>query len=104
MPVALATRATRMRHVGADQPRYRHPYSGAACWLVLSGLTMDVPAFDWGTRANLEYRVAGRFAGIHFNHGSESCLRSGGLPAGAQFRYDLADCGEIGRASCRERV
>src|SRR6266581_4961459 len=74
MPVALAIRATRMRHVGADQPRYRHPYSGAACWLVLSGLTMAMPAFDWGTRANLEYRVAGRFAGLPSTSGIPAIL------------------------------
>src|SRR6266568_2470560 len=79
-----------MRHVGADQRRYGHPYFGARYWFVLSRLAVVVSEVDWGTRANLEYRVAGRFAFVHFYRGSESCLWSGGLPAGAQFRYDLA--------------
>src|SRR5690242_4897758 len=93
MSVALAATGARMGHVGADRRRYGHPYFGAGYWFVLSDLAVAVPALDWGTHAHLEYRVAGRFARVYFRRGSESCLRSGGLPAGAQFRHDLADPG-----------
>src|SRR6266699_2651073 len=82
-----------MRHVGADRRGYGHPYSGAGYWFVLSDFTMAAPALHWGTRAHLEHRVAGRFARVHFCRGRESRLRSGGLPAGAQFRQDLAGPG-----------
>src|SRR2546427_5698783 len=86
MSAALAATGARMGRVGADQRRYGHPYFGAGYWFVLSDLAVAVPALDWGTHAHLEYRVAGQFARVHFYRGSESCLRSGGLPAGAQFR------------------
>ncbi len=79
-----------MRHVGVDRRRYGHPNFGAGYWLVLSGLAVALPALDWGTHTHLEYRLAGRFARVHFCYRSESCLRSGGLPAGAQFRQHLA--------------
>src|SRR5439155_14364750 len=39
------------------------------------------------------YRVTGWFARVHFSCGSESRIRLGELPAGAQFRHDLADPG-----------
>src|SRR4029453_14202668 len=52
-----------------------------------------MPALDWGTRAHLEHRAAGRFAGVHFYRGSESCLRPGQLPISARFRQDLAATG-----------
>src|SRR5437867_12930507 len=90
MSAALATGSARLGHVGVDQRRYGHPYSGTGCWLVISGVTVALPAFDWGKYANLEHRVAGRVAHVHFSRRSESCLRSGGLPAGAQFRQHLA--------------
>src|SRR2546426_9271887 len=90
MSAALAAARARIRHVGADQRRYGHPYSGAGYWFVLSDFTMAVPALDWRTRAYLEHRVAGWFARVHFCRGSESSLWSGGLPAGAQFRQYLA--------------
>src|SRR5262245_25229659 len=93
MSAALAATGARMGHVGADRRRYGHPYFGAGYWLVLSELAVAVPALGWGTRAQVDYRVAGRFARVHFCRGCESCLRSGGLPAGAQFRHDLADPG-----------
>src|SRR5947199_2084097 len=80
-----------MRHVGADRQRYGHAYFGAGYWLVLPYFAVAVPALDRGTAAHFEYRVVGRFARIHFCGGSESSLRSGGLPAGAQFRQHLAD-------------
>src|SRR5213594_681620 len=90
MSAALAAARARIRHVGADRRGYGHPYFGAGCWLVLSGLAVAMPALDWGTRAYLEHRVAGWFARVHFCRGSESSLWSGGLPAGAQFRQYLA--------------
>src|SRR5262245_31266453 len=93
MSAALAATGARMGHVGADRRRYGHPYFGAGYWFVLSELAVAVPALGWGTRAHLEYRVAWRFARVHFCCGCESCLRSGGLPAGAQFRQDLAGPG-----------
>src|SRR2546427_10503550 len=89
MSAALAATGARMGRVGADQRRYGHPYFGAGYWFVLSDLAVAVPALDWGTHAHLEYRVAGQFARVHFYRGSESCLRSGGVSAGAQFRPDL---------------
>src|SRR5207249_1066131 len=69
---------------------YGHPYFWARYWFVLSRLAVAVPALDWGTHANLEYRVAWRFACVHFCDGSESRLRSRRLPSGAQFRQHLA--------------
>src|SRR6266566_4607451 len=81
MSPALAAAGARMRHFGAG------------CWFVFSDLAVAVPEVDWGTRAHREYRVAGRFAHVHFCRGSESCLRSGRLPAGAQFRQYLAGPG-----------
>src|SRR6266576_650279 len=93
MSAALAAAGARVRHVGADQRRYGHPYFGTRYWFVLFRLAVVVSELDWGTGANLEYRVTWRFACVHFCRGSESRLRSGGLPAGAQFRYDLADPG-----------
>src|SRR6476646_6037445 len=82
-----------MRHVGADRQRYGHPYIWAGYWVVLSELAVAVPALDWGTHAHLEYRVVGGFARVHFYRRSESRLRSGGLPAGAEFRQNLAGPG-----------
>src|SRR5262249_20393060 len=93
MSAALAAAGAGMGRVGADRRRYGHPYFGAGYWFVLSGLGVAVPALDWGTNADLEYRVGGQFARVHFCRGSESCLRSGGLPAGAQFRQDLENPG-----------
>ena len=66
---------------------------GLAIGLFLSSLAVVVPALDWGTRAHLEYRVAGRFASVHLCRGRESSLRPGGLPASAQFRQNLAGPG-----------
>src|SRR6476620_294301 len=82
-----------MRRVGTDRQRYGHPYSGAGCRFVLTDLAVAVPALVWGTRSHLEYRVARWCARAHFCRGSKSCLRSGGLPAGARFRHDLAGTG-----------
>ena len=93
MSATLAAPGARIRHVGADQRRYGHPYFGAGYGLVLFDLAVAVPALDWGTDAHFEYRVAGRVARVHFYRRSESCLRSGGLPAGAQFRQNLAGPG-----------
>src|SRR6266542_2567191 len=93
MSAALAAAGARQRHVGIDQQRYGHPYFGSGCWFVLSDLAVAMPALDWRTRAHLEHRVAGRFALVHFCRGRESCLRPGELPAGAQFRQDLAGFG-----------
>src|SRR5919197_1252074 len=93
MSATLAAPGARMRHVGADQRRFGHPSFGAGCWLVLFDLAVAVPALDWGTDAHFEYRIAGRFACVHFCGGSESSLRSGGLFAGAQFRQNLAGAG-----------
>src|SRR5262245_35471312 len=93
MSPALANVGARMRRVGTDRQRYRHPYSGAGCRFVLSDLAVAVPALAWGTRSHLEYRVARWFARAHFCRGSKSSLRSGGLPAGAQFWQALAGTG-----------
>src|SRR5438552_1038077 len=82
-----------MRRVRTGQHRYGHPDFGARYWFVLSELAVAVPALDWGTHAHLEYRVTGWFARVHFSCGSESRIRLGELPAGAQFRHDLADPG-----------
>src|SRR6478736_2989106 len=90
MSATLAAAGARMRRVGTDRQRYGHPYSGAGCRFVLTDLAVAVPALVWETRSHLEYRVARWFARAHFCRGSKSCLRSGGLPAGAQFRQDLA--------------
>ncbi len=67
--------------------------SGVGYWFVFSDLAVVVPALDWGTHAYLEHRVAGRFARVHFYCRSESRLRSGGLPAGVEFRHNLAGRG-----------
>ena len=93
MSAALAAAGARMRHVGTDRRRYGHPYFGTGYWFVFSDLPVAMPVLDWRTHAHLEYRVAGRLARVHFRRGSESCLRSGGLPASAQFRQDLATPG-----------
>src|SRR5262245_37800693 len=93
MSATLAAAGARIRHVGADRQRYGHPYSGTGYRFVLSDLAVAVPALVWGTRSHLEHRVARWFARAHFCLGSKSCLRSGGLPAGAQFRQDLAGIG-----------
>src|SRR5438477_11766911 len=90
MSAALADAGARMRDTGADRRRYEHPYFGAGYWFVLSDLAVAVPALDWGPRAHLECRVTGWFARVPFCRGSESCLRSGGLPVSAQFRQYLA--------------
>src|SRR4029077_13830207 len=90
MSAALATATARMWHVGTDQQRYWHPHGGAGNRFVLSDFAVAVPVLDRGARTDLEYRVAGRFAGAYFYRGSESRLWFGWLPAGAQFRQDLA--------------
>ena len=66
---------------------------GLGIGLFFLSLAVAVPALDWGTHAYLEYRVAGRFARVHFYRRSESRLRSGGLPAGVEFRQNLAGPG-----------
>src|SRR5262245_39857608 len=93
MSPAVAAAGARMRCVGTDQQRYGHPHSRAGGRFVLSDLAVAVPTLAWGTRSYLAYRVARWFAGAQFCRGSKSCLRSGGLPAGAQFRHDLACSG-----------
>src|SRR6516162_2677637 len=93
MSATLAASGARIRHVGPHRQRYGHPYSGAGYRFVFSYLAVAVPALVWGTRSHLEYRVARWFARAHFCRGSKSCLRSGRLPAGAQFRQDLAGTG-----------
>ena len=60
---------------------------------VLSDLSVAVPALDRRTHAYLEHRVAGWFTRVHFPRRSESSLWSGELPAGIQFRQDLAGLG-----------
>src|SRR5438552_8797118 len=104
MSAALAAAGARMGHVGNDRHGYGHPRFGAGDRFDLSDVAVVVPALDWRTRAHLEYRVAGRFALVDFWRGGKSCIRSGELPASAQFRQYLAALGvsdEVADSFCR---
>jgi len=93
MSATLAAVSARMRHVGTDERRFGHSFFGPRYRFVLSDLTVAVPALDRRTHSYLEHRVAGWSTTVHFRRRSESPLWSGELPAGTQFRQDLAGLG-----------
>src|SRR4051812_42021345 len=89
----MAAADTRMRHLWPNERRHGRPSIWVGYCVVLFRVALGVPALDWGTSAHLEYRDAGRVARIHLYRRRESRLRSGGLPAGAEFRRNLAGRG-----------
>src|ERR1039458_7932747 len=90
---SLAAASARVRFARPGGERREHPRLETIRGSVLPHSAVAMLALDGGARTDPEHWTAGQSARVCLHRGSEPGLWPGEVPAGAQFRNDLANVG-----------